>query len=70
MQILLEEITEELLLAAFAFILDVEQPFISAAAVCGLQTAAVVLVIEFRIVARENTLNNGACSFSSETLLL
>lgn len=44
MQILLEEIIEEPLLAECAFILHVKQPFISAAAVCGLHTAVIVLV--------------------------
>lgn len=56
MQVLLEKITEEPLLAEFAFILDVKQPFISAA-VCGLQTAVVVLAIALRVVVRENILS-------------
>lgn len=44
---------EEPSLAPFAFIFDVKQLFTAAAAVCGLQTAAVVLIIEFWIIARE-----------------
>ena len=47
MQVLLEKSMEDHLLTAFAFIVDVKQPFISAAAVCGLQKAVVVPVIEF-----------------------
>lgn len=57
MQVLLEKITEEPLLAAFAFMLDVNQPFISAAVVCGIQAAVLVPLIEFQITARENTLS-------------
>lgn len=44
---------EEPLLAPFAFVLDVKQLFTSAAAVCGLQIAAAVPIIEFQIIARE-----------------
>lgn len=44
---------EEPSLAPFAFIFDVKRLFTAAAAVCGLQTAAVVLIVEFRIIVRE-----------------
>lgn len=50
---MLEKVTEEPLLTAFAFILVVKQPFISAAAVCGLQTEVVVLGIVFQITVRK-----------------
>lgn len=49
---MLEKITEEPLLTAFSFIL-VKQPFISAAAVYGLQTEVVVLGIVFQITVRK-----------------
>lgn len=50
---MLEKITEEPLLTAFAFILDVKQPFISAAAVRGLQTEVVALGTVFQITVRK-----------------
>lgn len=50
---MLEKITEEPLLTVFAFILDVKQPFISAAAVCGLQTEIEVLGTVFQITVRK-----------------
>lgn len=72
MQVLLENITEELLVTEFYFTLDVKQLFISAT-VCGLRRAVAVLVTESQMMVREGVLSKTVgcvVSLQRETSLL